>query len=142
MENPVENVTFIVALLIFIPVILGIWQGNYPLAQKISGSMSFFVPFMLIPFVSIWFLSKLLKIPTRLFSLIALGIISGFIILVGAFFISNSLVVALALAALISSVLLKYSLKTTWQKAALMGTGAAIASFVVNWLVSFIPFSQ
>ncbi len=141
MKNPVENVLFIVGLLILIPLlILPVLQGGYPNSQKISGLVSFFVPNILTPIISLWILSKLFKAPASFFLALGLGPIIGFIIIVNAFFVSNSYVLALITVVLIISVLLKYCLKTSWQKAALIGIGTATISFLVNQLVSVILY--
>ena len=94
--------------------------------------------------VSLWILSKYIKAPASF--LLSLGIVtvSGLITIVAMFTTSITsndydavLIIGFIIGSLLPTILLKYSLKTSWQKSALIGVGTVIASALLLWLLSF-----
>ena len=133
LKNPVANGVIIVGLLILIALLSTWWTAYY---EKASDFIFFIPPYyVLIPWVSLWILSKSVKVPVGF--LLSLGIvtISGLITTV-AMFTSESYVLGLIIGILLPTILLKYSLKTSWQKSALIGVGTVIASALLLWLLS------
>jgi len=142
LKNPLANGVIIVGLLILIPLLSSWWTVYY---EKAGESIFFFPPhYVLIPMVSLWILSKYIKAPASF--LLSLGIVtvSGLITIVAMFTTSITsndydavLIIGFIIGSLLPTILLKYSLKTSWQKSALIGVGTVIASALLLWLLSF-----